>query len=195
MGRWSLGEVKWSFVKVTDLVSRGARTYTWDFLLQVQCSVLYCIIPMNGSFLSIQWVFKELLEKVFSVYVPKGPKNVRWEFPGWPGKFIIPWFCRIQGSDSATESDVQGDSTTDLRSSFNQRSRAIPFFSAWGSGKHLVLAWLGDTRRKGGKDKATSVWFDAGIDLFHFLALCMTLMKESGSLSQEHGRTGSKNKQ
>lgn len=26
----------------------------------------------------------------------------------------------------------------------------------------------------------------------HFLALCVTLMKESGSLSQEHGRIGSK---
>lgn len=55
-------------IKVTDSVNRGARTYTWDFLLQVQCVfLLYYVIPMNGSTLSIQRVFKGPLGKVFSV--------------------------------------------------------------------------------------------------------------------------------
>lgn len=37
-----------------------------------------------------------------------------------------------------------------------------------------------------------AVWFDAGNDLFHFLALCVTLMEEFGSIRQQHERTGSK---
>ena len=36
-------------------------------------------------------------------------------------------------------------------------------------------------QEKGGKDKAMAVWSDVGTDLFHFLALYVTLMKEFGS--------------
>lgn len=45
-------------------------------------------------------------------------------------------------------------------------------------------------QEKSGQDKATAVRFDAGVGLFHFLALCVTLMNKFGSLSQEHDRIG-----
>lgn len=67
--------------------------------------------------------------------------------------------------------------------------KPFPSFLPGRVGNTWYLARLWAVRRKGGKDEAAG--FDAGaVLLSHFVALCITLMKEFGSLSQEHERLG-----
>lgn len=52
----------------------------------------------------------------------------------------------------------------------------------------MGLTW--GCQENSGQDKATAVRFDAGVGLFYFLALRVTLMNKFGSLSQEYDRIG-----
>lgn len=134
---------------------------------------------LMGSFQAFNSAVLAMGKGMFSVQVPKGPKRFSWVFTGWSGNFAIPAGSgELKGQNQQLNQIFCGNSgdTADLWFSARDQ-KPFPSFFAQDSRKHLVLKL----------DSGLS-----GIDLFHFLALCVTLMKELGSLSQHHERTGSK---
>lgn len=139
---------------------------------------------MNGFIISIQQVLKELWEKRFSVQVPKGPKTVRSVLPGWSGNSES---RQILGNSRVRLSNLIRCSVTTLQSViFSQRSKAIPFFSLWEwktLGIRLTRGLSGEKEARIRTRLSDLIWHWL---LSHFLASCVTLMKQYGSLCQEH---------
>lgn len=135
-------------------------------------------------------MFKELLEKVIFSRCQRDQRTSGQSSLHDLGILQSPGSADFKGQTQQLNQTFSGISTTDLRSSFSQRARRELLFSLREWETPGISLTGGIPGEKGARVRPQL----SGFMQAHFLALCVTLMKESGSLSQEHGRIGSKKK-